>query len=98
VTSCPTEPTGIVAEYFTAADHLFLLNKCCTIVLRLIRVLLVLQAAVVGPGNKLGTSIDVNNATDHIFGLVLMNDWSGTPLLLDSSWSCWFYIFKHCAY
>ncbi|XP_074290912.1 fumarylacetoacetase-like isoform X1 [Silene latifolia] len=26
------------------------------------------------PGNDLGTPIDVNNASDHIFGLVLMND------------------------
>lgn len=32
----------------------------------------------VGPGNELGKPIDVNNAADHIFGLVLMNDWSGT--------------------
>jgi fumarylacetoacetase len=30
----------------------------------------------VGPGNALGTSIPVDKATDHIFGLVLMNDWS----------------------
>ena len=30
-----------------------------------------------GPGNELGKSIDVNEAADHIFGLVLMNDWSG---------------------
>lgn len=37
-----------------------------------------IQAAVVGPGNELGKPIDVNNAADHIFGLVLMNDWSGT--------------------
>lgn len=30
-----------------------------------------------GPGNELGKPIDVNMAADHIFGLVLMNDWSG---------------------
>ncbi|XWS19329.1 hypothetical protein CRYUN_Cryun31cG0005900 [Craigia yunnanensis] len=30
------------------------------------------QAAVVGPGNELGKTIDVNEAADHIFGLVLM--------------------------
>lgn len=36
-----------------------------------------LQAAVVGPGNDLGKPVDVNRAEDHIFGLVLMNDWSG---------------------
>lgn len=36
-----------------------------------------LKAAVVGPGNELGKPINVNEAADHIFGLVLMNDWSG---------------------
>lgn len=35
------------------------------------------KAAIVGPGNELGTTIDVNDAANHIFGLVLMNDWSG---------------------
>jgi fumarylacetoacetase len=30
----------------------------------------------VGPGNPLGSSIPIDQATDHIFGLVLMNDWS----------------------
>ncbi|KAL2932297.1 Fumarylacetoacetase [Bienertia sinuspersici] len=38
------------------------------------------MAAVVGPGNELGKSIDVNNAADHIFGLVLMNDWSARDI------------------
>ncbi|KAK1307481.1 hypothetical protein QJS10_CPA10g01907 [Acorus calamus] len=38
------------------------------------------MAAVVGPGNKLGESIDVNKAADHIFGLVLMNDWSARDI------------------
>ena len=38
---------------------------------------MLLQAAVVGPGNELGKPIDVNDAADHIFGVVLMNDWSG---------------------
>lgn len=36
-----------------------------------------MQAAVIGPGNDLGKPVDVNRAEDHIFGLVLMNDWSG---------------------
>jgi fumarylacetoacetase len=36
-----------------------------------------LEAAfLVGPGNPLGSSIPVDQASDHIFGLVLMNDWS----------------------
>lgn len=38
------------------------------------------MAAVVGPGNKLGESIDVNEAAEHIFGLVLMNDWSARDI------------------
>ncbi|KAI3870527.1 hypothetical protein MKX03_022720 [Papaver bracteatum] len=38
------------------------------------------MAAVVGPGNKLGESVDVNDAADHIFGLVLMNDWSARDI------------------
>ena len=33
-------------------------------------------AFLVGPGNALGSSIPVDKAIDHIFGLVLMNDWS----------------------
>jgi fumarylacetoacetase len=30
----------------------------------------------IGTGNKLGTPINVHNAKDHIFGMVLVNDWS----------------------
>jgi fumarylacetoacetase len=30
----------------------------------------------IGPGNALGEPVPINRATDHIFGLVLMNDWS----------------------
>lgn len=37
------------------------------------------QAAIVGPGNELGKPIDVNDAEENIFGLALMNDWSGIP-------------------
>jgi fumarylacetoacetase len=33
-----------------------------------------------GPGNKLGESISVNEAEDHIFGLVLVNDWSARDI------------------
>lgn len=33
-------------------------------------------AFLIGPGNALGTAIPIDQATDHIFGLVLMNDWS----------------------
>ncbi|KAF5472709.1 hypothetical protein F2P56_009403 [Juglans regia] len=38
------------------------------------------MAAFVGPGNELGKPIDVNEAADHIFGLVLMNDWSARDI------------------
>src|SRR3954451_15940253 len=34
------------------------------------------MAFLVGPGNSLGGPIPIDRATDHIFGLVLMNDWS----------------------
>lgn len=40
-------------------------------------ILIFLQATIVGPGNELGKPVDINNAEDHIFGLVLLNDWSG---------------------
>jgi fumarylacetoacetase len=33
-------------------------------------------AFLIGPGNSLGNPIPIEQATDHIFGLVLMNDWS----------------------
>ncbi|KAJ3016241.1 hypothetical protein HKX48_004152 [Thoreauomyces humboldtii] len=37
-------------------------------------------AAFVGVGNNLGSPIDVDSAADHIFGLVLMNDWSARDI------------------
>ncbi|XP_024532733.1 fumarylacetoacetase isoform X2 [Selaginella moellendorffii] len=38
------------------------------------------MAMFVGPGNELGTQIPVESAYDHIFGLVLMNDWSARDI------------------
>ena len=38
---------------------------------------LCLKAFFVGPGNNLGEPISVHKAQDHIFGMVMMNDWSG---------------------
>lgn len=38
---------------------------------------IVLQAIFVGPGNDLGTPVSVDDAADHIFGFVILNDWSG---------------------
>lgn len=35
---------------------------------------------VVGPGNPLGSAIAVEAAADHIFGLVLVNDWSARDI------------------
>jgi len=35
------------------------------------------MAFFVGPGNQLGEPISIKDAEDHIFGFVLMNDWSG---------------------
>ncbi|KAG1226061.1 hypothetical protein G6F35_003082 [Rhizopus arrhizus] len=34
----------------------------------------------VGTGNKLGERIDIKDAKDHIFGLVLVNDWSARDI------------------
>jgi len=34
----------------------------------------------IGPGNDLGKSIPVDEAEDHIFGLVLVNDWSARDI------------------
>jgi len=33
-------------------------------------------AAVIGKGSQFGEAIDVDHAEDHIFGFVLLNDWS----------------------
>lgn len=38
------------------------------------------MAFFVGPTNPLGQPIPVSKAHEHIFGMVLMNDWSGTPV------------------
>ena len=35
---------------------------------------------VTGPGNRMGTGIPVGAARDHIFGLVLVNDWSARDI------------------
>lgn len=37
-------------------------------------------AAFIGKGNKLGEPIPIDEAEDHIFGLVLMNDWSARDI------------------
>jgi fumarylacetoacetase len=35
---------------------------------------------IIGPGNQLGTPITTANAADHVFGMVLVNDWSARDL------------------
>jgi fumarylacetoacetase len=37
-------------------------------------------AFLIGPGNSLGEPIPIDRASDHIFGLVLMNDWSARDI------------------
>lgn len=38
------------------------------------------MAFLVGPGNQLGEPISMDKAEDHIFGMVLMNDWSARDI------------------
>src|SRR6201987_3089862 len=38
------------------------------------------MAFLIGPGNSLGQPVPLDRATDHIFGLVLMNDWSARDI------------------
>ncbi|MEY2546300.1 MAG: fumarylacetoacetase [Verrucomicrobiota bacterium] len=38
------------------------------------------MAFLIGPGNPLGQSVAVDRALDHIFGFVLMNDWSARDI------------------
>ena len=38
------------------------------------------MAFFVGPGNKLGDPIPIDKAHEHIFGMVLMNDWSARDI------------------
>jgi fumarylacetoacetase len=37
-------------------------------------------AAVVGPGNELGTPVGIDQAGEHLFGMVLLNDWSARDI------------------
>src|SRR5215467_11154584 len=38
------------------------------------------RAFLIGPGNSLGEPVPIDRAADHIFGLVLMNDWSARDI------------------
>lgn len=39
-----------------------------------------IQAFFVGPGNEQGRPISIKNAQEHIFGMVIMNDWSARDI------------------
>ena len=39
-----------------------------------------MQGCLVGPGNALGEPVGVGRAREHMFGLVLLNDWSARDL------------------
>jgi fumarylacetoacetase len=38
------------------------------------------MAFLIGPGNSLGEPVPIDRAADHIFGLILMNDWSARDI------------------
>lgn len=38
------------------------------------------MAFLIGPGNDLGDPVSIERAADHIFGMVLMNDWSARDI------------------
>ena len=38
------------------------------------------MAFLIGPGNSLGQPVPIDRAADHVFGLVLMNDWSARDI------------------
>src|SRR5262249_57059374 len=38
------------------------------------------MAFLIGPGNSLGEPVPIDRAADHIFGMVLMNDWSARDI------------------
>lgn len=44
-----------------------------------------------GPENALGKPIPVDNTEEHIFGMVLMNDWSGQFAVFIWNWKQHFF-------
>lgn len=44
-----------------------------------------MQAFLVEPGNKHGTSVSVHDGADHVFGFVMINNWAGMfPIVIQS--------------
>jgi len=39
-----------------------------------------MQAYFIGPGNQLGKPVPISQAQEHIFGMVVMNDWSARDI------------------
>lgn len=67
-------PTGQILTNPTANPKVPILSPCKRLDIELE------MAAFVGTGNKLGQPVPIEEAEDHIFGLVLMNDWSARDI------------------
>lgn len=53
------------------------------------------MAFFIGTPSNLGEPIDIKNAQDHIFGMVLMNDWSGKNLVFFTVYFILFFVLKN---
>ena len=59
-------------------------NVCNQFAILLFDLCFFLKAFFVGPGNNIGEPISVHSAHEHIFGMVMMNDWSGEQNLYNT--------------
>ncbi|KAI7976616.1 hypothetical protein EIK77_009847 [Talaromyces pinophilus] len=67
-------PTGQILTNPTATPKVPVFSPCKRLDIELE------MAAFVSTGNKLGQPVPIEDAEDHIFGLVLMNDWSARDI------------------
>lgn len=67
-------PTGQILTNPTATPKVPVFSPCKRLDIELE------MAAFVSTGNKLGQPVSIEEAEDHIFGLVLMNDWSARDI------------------
>lgn len=67
-------PTGQILTNPTATPKVPVFSPCKRLDIELE------MAAFVSTGNKLGQPVPIEEAEDHIFGLVLMNDWSARDI------------------
>jgi fumarylacetoacetase len=77
-----TQPDDKAPPVFGPSKHLdFELELVRKVYLRFFTMTIIFtkttQGFFVGPGNSLGKPIPIEEAHEHIFGVVLMNDWSG---------------------